>query len=105
MKVTDIKIEVVKRDLPAAGLDSDLGRFSGTIEQGVLRIFTDEGIEGNCFVGAFRGGGNPHFNPILKTLKPELIGRTRPIENGSGIACACSALGGALPMLTGRRWM
>ena len=27
MKITDIKIEVVKRDLPAAGLDSDLGRF------------------------------------------------------------------------------
>ncbi len=44
MKITDIKIEVVKRDLPAAGLDSDLGRFSGTAEQGVLRIFTDEGI-------------------------------------------------------------
>lgn len=75
MKITDIKIEVVKRDLPAAGLDSDLGRFSGTTEQGVLRIFTDEGVEGNCFVGGFRGDGTAHFNPILKTLKPELIGR------------------------------
>ena len=40
MKITDIKIEVVKRDLPAAGLDADLGRFSGTTEQGVLLIFT-----------------------------------------------------------------
>ena len=75
MKITDIKIEVVKRELPAAGLDSDLGRFSGTAEQGVLRMFTDEGIEGNCIVGAFRGGGHTHFNPILKVLKPELIGR------------------------------
>lgn len=36
MKITDIKIEVVKRDFPAAGLNSDLGRFSGTTEQGVL---------------------------------------------------------------------
>ena len=75
MKITDIKIEVVQRTLPDAGLDSDLGRFSGTTEQGVLRIFTDAGIEGNCLVGAFRGGGHPHFDPILKTLKPELIGR------------------------------
>ena len=41
----------------------------------MLRIFTDAGIEGNCLVGAFRGGGHPHFDPILKTLKPELIGR------------------------------
>ena len=44
MKITDIKIEVVKRDLPPAGLDSAVGRFSGTAEQGVLRILLDEGI-------------------------------------------------------------
>ena len=66
MENTDIKIEAVERNLPDAGLDSDLGRFSGTTDQGVLRIFTDEGVEGNCLVGALRGGGRAHFNPILK---------------------------------------
>lgn len=75
MKVTDIRIEVVRRELPATGLTSDLGRFSGTTEQGVLRVFTDEGIEGNAFVGEFRQGGHAHFNAILKVLKPELLGR------------------------------
>ncbi len=75
MKITDIKIEVIRRSLPDTGLDSDLGRFSGEVEQGVLRILTDEGIEGNCFVGNFRGGGHGHFAPILNVLKPELIGR------------------------------
>ena len=75
MKITDIRIEVVRRELPATGLQSDLGAFSGETEQGVLRILTDEGIEGNCFVGEFRQGGSRHFDPILKVLKPELVGR------------------------------
>ena len=47
MKITDVKIEVVRRTLPDTGLDSDLGRFFGEVEQGVLRILTDEGIENN----------------------------------------------------------
>ena len=40
MKITDVKIEVVRRALPDTGLDSDLGRFFGDVEQGVLRILT-----------------------------------------------------------------
>ena len=57
VKITDVKIEVVRRTLPDTGLDSDLGRFHGDVEQGVLRILTDEGVEGNCFVGDFREAG------------------------------------------------
>ena len=74
MRITDIKIDVVKRELPDTGLNSDMGRFFGEVEQGVLRIFTDEGIEGNCFIGEFRNGGKSLFQPILKVLKTELIG-------------------------------
>jgi L-alanine-DL-glutamate epimerase-like enolase superfamily enzyme len=75
LKITGVRIEVVRRELEAAGLESDLGRFSGPVEQGVLRVLTNEGIEGNCFVGDFRGGGHPHFQSILKVLKPEIVGR------------------------------
>jgi L-alanine-DL-glutamate epimerase-like enolase superfamily enzyme len=75
MKIRDIRVEVVQRELPATGLQSDLGRFGDTAEQGVLRILTDEGIEGNCFVGEFRRGGHHLFEQILETLKPELVGR------------------------------
>jgi L-alanine-DL-glutamate epimerase-like enolase superfamily enzyme len=49
--------------------------FSGTTEQGLLRVLTDQGIEGNCFVGNFRGGGQQYFEPILKIMKPMLVGR------------------------------
>ena len=75
MKITDITIDVIRRELPDTGLDSDLGRFSGTTEQGVLRVHTDQGIEGNAFVGEFRHGGQALFDPILKVLKPLLVGR------------------------------
>ncbi len=75
MKIIDVRIDVIKRDLPDIGLDSDLGRFFGEVEQGVLRIFTDEGIEGNCFVGEFRNGSNSLNKSIIEVLKPELIGR------------------------------
>jgi L-alanine-DL-glutamate epimerase-like enolase superfamily enzyme len=94
LKITNIQIDVVRRGLPDTGLDSDLGRFSGEVEQGVLRIFTDEGIEGNCFVGAFRGGGHGQFGPILNVLKPELLGRD-PAER--------EWLWSRLPILSGRR--
>ena len=72
MKITDIQIEVVERRLSPTGLQSDLGRFEGRVEQGVLRVLTDEGVEGNAFVGNFRQGGGPLFGPILSVLKPEL---------------------------------
>lgn len=94
MKITDVKIEVVRRTLPDTGLDSDLGRFRGDVEQGVLRIQTDEGIEGNCFVGDFRGGGHGQFGPILNVLKPEIMGRS-PFER--------ERLWSRLPILSGRR--
>ena len=94
MKVTDVKIEVVRRSLPDTGLDSDLGRFRGEVEQGVLRVLTDEGIEGNCFVGDFRGGGHGQFGPILNVLKPEMVGRD---------AFERERLWSRLPILSGRR--
>ena len=74
MKISDVSIEVIEREIPDTGLDSDLGRFSGSVEQGVLRIFTDEGIEGNCFLGEFRKGSTALYDPILTVLKPELVG-------------------------------
>ena len=75
MKIADIKINVIKREIPDTGLDSDLGRFAGTVEQGLLRILTDGGIEGNCYIGGFHGGGRSLFGPILNVSKPELLGR------------------------------
>jgi L-alanine-DL-glutamate epimerase-like enolase superfamily enzyme len=94
MKITDMRIDVVRRELRSTGLESDLGRFAGTVEQGLLRIATDEGVEGHAMVGEFRAGGHALFGPILKTLKPMLVGRD-PAER--------EWLWGRLPALRGRR--
>ncbi|MBT3941183.1 MAG: hypothetical protein HOF43_00485, partial [Chloroflexi bacterium] len=80
MRITDITIDVVSRDVGGTGLESDLGRFGGEVSQGLLRIKTDEGIEGNCFIGDFRSGGRSLFDPILKALKPELIGKDASVR-------------------------
>ena len=94
MRITDIQIEVVERTLAPTGLTSDMGRFEGSVEQGVLRVFTDEGVEGNAFVGNFRQGGGPLFNPVLGVLKPEILGRD-PADR--------EWLWSRLPILRGRR--
>ena len=100
MKITDIKIDVIRREIPDTGLDSDLGRFAGTVEQGLLRILTDDGIEGNCYIGGFRGGGRSFFGPILNVLKPEILGRD---PYGYGIDCQSWAPDGASPIKHGPR--
>ena len=77
MKVSDLRIDVVRRELPAMALQ-DGHHPARTVEQGVLRVFTDEGIEGNCLIGAWIPA-EPHFRPILDVIKPELVGR-EPFE-------------------------
>ena len=81
MKIADIKINVIKREIPDTGLDSDLGRFAGTVEQGLLRILTDDGIEGNCYIGGFRGGGRSLFGQRFDGVKVVMGNRVfEPME-------------------------
>ena len=60
----------------------------------MLRVLTDEDVEGNAFVGNFRQGGGRLFEPILSVLKPELVGRD-PADR--------EWLWSRLPLLRGRR--
>jgi len=73
MKVSDLRIDVVRRELPAMALQGG-DQPARPIEQGVLRVFTDDGIEGNCLIGAWIPA-EPHFRAILDVVKPELVGR------------------------------
>ena len=77
MKVTDIQIEVINHEVVGLDIDNRSTR-TGQVERGVLRVFTDAGIEGNCFIGSWIPA-QPHFRPILDVIKPELVGR-EPFE-------------------------
>ena len=74
MRITQITIDVIRREVETTGLQSDLGKFGGTVEQGLLRVLTDDGVEGNSFLGDFRRGGRNLFDHILQVVKPELLG-------------------------------
>ena len=73
MKVTDVRIEVIRHEVPALNVPIGQHSTGGEVERGVLRVFTDAGIEGNCFIGAWIPA-QPHFGPILDVIKPELVG-------------------------------
>ena len=50
--------------------------MGGEVEQGILRVLTDEGVEGNCIIGdATTSAGTALFDPIINVLKPEVMGR------------------------------
>lgn len=75
MKITDVKLHVVQREVMHASTAKEFGSFGGATEIGVLRILTDEGIEGNVIVGNAARGGSHLFDPIVSVLKPVIVGR------------------------------
>ena len=53
MKITDVTLTLFAwDDIPATTYGAHTGRFSGTSQLGLLRIVTDEGIEGHAFLGS-----------------------------------------------------
>ncbi|MEX0761744.1 MAG: enolase C-terminal domain-like protein [Dehalococcoidia bacterium] len=75
MKITDIRIDVIRRSLDTVGLATDPGQTGGAVEQGVLRVLTDDGIEGNALVGQHRGDSHPLMQQIIRGIKPLMTGR------------------------------
>lgn len=74
MKICDLQIDVIEHQMPNLEVTEDPA-IGGMRERGLLRIFSDEGLEGNCFIGEYWGRAHIHFDPILKIIKPLLIGR------------------------------
>jgi len=76
MKIIDIKIQVIKRDIPIPkGIDlrhEGISFVEILAEVPVVRILTDEGIEGNGFISLTAGG--VATGQYLSSLKPLLIG-------------------------------
>ena len=79
MRITDVRVVVHERQLGFVGT-APLPAVD-TMPIGVLRVLTDEGIEGNVFVG----GPVPapvQARQIIEVLKPMLVGRD-PLDIGA----------------------
>ena len=70
MKITEIIIDIVERNLDFVGekVFQASGVTGGIVHQGILRIRTDQGIEGNCIIGQHRGDSLQKINSIKKFI-------------------------------------
>jgi len=75
MKITDITIDVIERSTAPVKVQDERSDLGGTTTQGVLRVKTDDGLEGNAFVGDQAGNSTQRMQSIIKTLKPAMMGR------------------------------
>ncbi|MCP5076359.1 MAG: mandelate racemase [Rhodobacteraceae bacterium] len=74
MTVTELTIDVVHRSMGDFH-DPSFSDHPLALTHGILRVFTADGIEGNCIIGEYWGRPEIYFDPIIKVLKPALIGR------------------------------
>ena len=114
MKVTEIRIDVVRREVPSLRLNDQRRQMGGTFEHGVLRVVTDDGIEGNCTVGQRGGGARDLMDQIVREAGP-LIVRHDPADrewlwarvnqmtgNGEALSAAWSCVDVALWDIAGK---
>ncbi len=73
MNITEIEIDVVERNLEFVGDNVQDHRGSsaitgGIVHQGILRIRTKDGTEGNCIIGQHRGDSLGKINSVKKFI-------------------------------------
>ncbi len=74
MKVTGISIDVVGREVPDVRIHDHRGGIGGKVRNGVLRVQTDEGIEGHCTVGDRSGDADTLMDRIVREVGPRVMG-------------------------------
>ena len=82
MKITEIVIDIVERNLDFVGdnVYQAAGVTGGIVHQGILRIKTDEGVEGNSMIGQHRGESMKIIRNIHKKFSHLLINKN-PLDN------------------------
>ena len=68
MKITEIVVDIIERNLDFVGdnVFQASGVTGGIAHQGILRIKTEAGIEGNCIIGQHRGDSLQKINSLKK---------------------------------------
>ena len=66
MNIKKIEIDIVERNLEFVGdnVFQSSGVTGGIVHQGILRIFAENGFEGNCIIGAHRGDNLSKINSV-----------------------------------------
>jgi len=76
MKITDVTLTLFAwDDIPATTYGAHTGRFAGRSALGLLRLITDQGIEGHAFLGSAMNSAEVDGHGLITHLKPLLVGR------------------------------
>ncbi len=76
MKITDVTLTLFAwDDIPATTYGIHTGSFKGASQLGLLRIQTDQGVEGNAFLGSSMYSADQDGPGLIKNLKPLLLGQ------------------------------
>ncbi len=76
MKIKDIKLDVIERSTSSLLVKDHREDLGGKTIQGVLRVYTDEGIEGNCLIGQQAQDATLSMKTLIDQLKPVMMGRS-----------------------------
>lgn len=81
MKITDLTVTMFnwRRRRPRGQQPSP---FDGDRQLGLVTIRTDEGVEGHSFLGGPRQGADEMVGPLIRLLKPVVMGRN-PLDIGA----------------------
>ena len=75
MKITDVSLTLFAwDDIPPTQYGAH-SRFAGSSALGLLRIVTDDGVEGNAFLGSASNSATTDGQGLITHLKPVLMGR------------------------------
>src|SRR5882757_8773108 len=76
MKITDVTLTLFAwDDIPPTTYGAHTGRFSGKSQLGLLRIATDQGIEGHAFLGSAMNPATTDGQGLITHIKPVLMGK------------------------------
>ena len=80
MNITDVTRTLFAwDDIPATTYGAHSGRFAGQSALGLLRIITDQGIEGHAFLGSAMNSASIDAQGLISHLKPIFMGKD-PLE-------------------------
>ncbi|MFT5445079.1 MAG: L-alanine-DL-glutamate epimerase-like enolase superfamily enzyme [Gammaproteobacteria bacterium] len=80
MKIIDLSVTLFAwDDIPQTRYGQHTGLFSGSSQLGLLRLQTDEGVDGYAFLGSASRGAQMDVQSLVHYLKPIVVG-SDPLE-------------------------
>jgi len=73
MKINKIQIDVIERDVGPLDVKDERSDIGGKTTQGILRLVTEEGIQGNAFIGDQASSSEDRIKIINDILRPKLL--------------------------------